>query len=162
MKRFATMALLMVVPALVALAAEDTPAGPDGVYKVTALTKGGKPAPEQVTKDFESVTIKGDKLTMKTAKEAAKVATIKIDGKAKPASIDITPEEGPEKGKTMLGIWKMDKGVLTIAISEGKDAKRPADFDGKGPSDILLELTKEEPKKEEKKEDKKDEPKKDK
>ena len=153
MKRFAMMALLMVVPALVALAADDKPVGPDGVYKVTALTKGGKPAPEDVTKDFESLTIKGDKLTMKSAKDGEKVATIKIDAKAKPATIDITPTEGPEKDKTMLGIWKLDKGVLTIAITEGKDAKRPADFDGKGKDDILLELTKEEPKKEEPKKD---------
>ena len=158
MKRFAMMALLMVVPALVAFAAEDKPAGPDGVYKVTALSKGGKPAPEDVTKGFESVTIKGDKMTMKTTKEGEKVATIKIDAKAKPATIDISPDDGPEKGKAMLGIWKMEKNVLMIAITEGKDAKRPADFDGKGPSDILLELTKDEPKKDEKKE----EPKKDK
>jgi len=153
MKRFAMMAILMAVPALVALAADDKPAGADGTYKVTGLSKGGMKAPEEVTKGFESVTIKGDKMTMKLAKEGDKVATIKIDAKSKPATIDITPDEGPEKGKAMAGIWKMEKNVLTIALAEGKDAKRPADFDGKGKDDIVIELTKEE-KKEEPKKDK--------
>ena len=153
MKRFAMIALLLTAPAMVVLAADDKPAGPEGTYKVTGLSKGGTKAPEEVTKTFEGVTIKGDKLSMKAMGET-KVATIKIDAKAKPATIDITPDEGPEKGKTMLGIWKMDKGVLTIALIEGKDTKRPADFDAKGKDDILLELTKDE--KKEEKDEKKD------
>ena len=146
MKRFATLALLMAIPALAALAADEKPAGIDGTYKVTALSKGGTKAPEEVAKSFESVTIKGDKMTMKTTGDAAKVATVKVDAKAKPATIDITPDDGMEKGKTMMGIWKVEKNVLTIVVTEGKDAKRPADFDGKGKDDVLLELTKDEPK----------------
>ena len=61
-------------------------------------------------------------------------------------------DEGPEKGKTMLGIWKLEKGVLTIAVIEGKDGetKRPEGFDGKGDKEIVLELTKEEKKKDDK------------
>jgi uncharacterized protein (TIGR03067 family) len=153
MKRFALMAALMVVPAFVVLAADDKPASPDGSYKVTSLSKGGMKAPEEVTKSFEGVTIKGDKFTMKAMGEA-KVATIKVDAKAKPATIDITPDDEKEKGKTMLGIWKLEKNVLTIALTEGKDSKRPADFDGKGKGDIVIELTKDEPKKEEPKKDK--------
>ena len=148
MKRLATLALVMIAPALVVFAADDKPAGLDGTYKVTGLTKSGKRAEEEVTKIFEGATIKGDKFTLKIMGEA-KVATIKIDAKAKPATIDMVPDEGPEKGKTMLGIWKLEKGVLTIAVIEGKDGetKRPESFDGKGDKEILLELTKEEKKK---------------
>ena len=151
MKRLATLALVMIAPALVVFAADDKPAGLDGTYKVTGLTKSGKRAEEEVTKIFEGATIKGDKFTLKIMGEA-KVATIKIDAKAKPATIDMVPDEGPEKGKTMLGIWKLEKGVLTIAVIEGKDGetKRPEGFDGKGDKEILLELTKEEKKKDDK------------
>ena len=156
MKRFATLALLMVAPALVVIAADVKPAGLDGTYKVTGLTKGGKVTPpEDVAKIFEGATIKGDKFTMKIAGEN-KTATIKVDAKAKPATIDITADEGPEKGKTMKAIYKLEKGVLTIAVTEDKsgDAKRPENFDGKGDDDILLEFTKEENKEDKKKDDK--------
>ncbi len=151
MKRLATLALLLLAPALVGFAADDKPAGLDGTYKVTRLTKSGKPVPEEVTKSFEGATIKGDKFTMKIAGED-KVATIKLDAKAKPATMDLTPDEGPEKGKTMKAIYKLEKGVLTIAVIEGKEGetKRPANFDGKGDDEILLELTKEEKKKDDK------------
>lgn len=153
MKRFAMLALLLATPALVLFAADDKPVSPDGTYKLTGLTKGGVKAPEDVTKTYESVTIKGDKMTMKRAGESEKVATIKVESKAKPKSsiIDIAPED--DRIKPMAGIWKLEKNVLTLALIEGKDAKRPADFEGKGKEDILLELTKEE-KKEEPKKDK--------
>ena len=153
MKRLAMMALLMAVPALVALAADDKPVGPDGVYKVTALTKGGKKAPDEELKALESLTIKGDKMTMKIAGVGTHTASIKVDAKAKPATIDLIPDDGPDKGETKPGIWKLEKDVLTIALAEGKDAKRPADFNGKGKDDIVIVLTKDEPKKDEPKKD---------
>ena len=156
MKRFAMFALLFLAPAMLVLAADDKPVGPDGTYKVTGLSKGGMKFPGDPATIFEGFSIKGDKLTMRMMGED-KVATIKVDAKAKPATIDITPDEGPEKGKTMLGIWKMEKGVLTLALVEGKDAKRPENFDAKGESDILMELTADEKKKEDKKEEKKEE-----
>ncbi len=145
MKRFATMAFLLVAPALVAFAADDKPAGPEGTYKVTAMSHGGAKIPDDKLKGFEGATIKGDKFTMKIGGET-KVATVKIDAKAKPATIDMSPDEGPEKGKTMKGIWKLEKGVLTIAVFVGKDGetKRPENFDGKGADDIVFELTKSE------------------
>ncbi len=151
MKRFATLTLLFFAPALFVLAADDKPAGPDGTYKVTGLTKGGKPAEAALIKTFEGVTFKGDKLTM-TIKGETKVATVKVDAKAKPATIDISPDEGPEKGKTMKGIWKLEKDKLTIAVTEDKggEVKRPENFDGKGDDDIVLELTKDEKKKDDK------------
>ncbi len=155
MKRFAGLAFLLLAPAMLVLAADDKPVGPDGVYKVSSLSKGGMKFPGDPATVFEAVTIKGDKFTMRMMGED-KVATIKIDAKAKPATIDITPDEGPEKGKTMLGIWKMEKGMLTLALVEGKDAKRPENFDAKGESDILMELTADEKKKDEKKDEKKD------
>ena len=109
MKRFAIMALLMLVPAFVVVAADDPPSV-DGSYKITGLSKGGMKAPEEVTKSFEGVTIKGDKLKLKIAGSPEMVATIKVDSKAKPfASIDMTADDGPEKGKTMLGIWKLEE-----------------------------------------------------
>ena len=70
------------------------------------------------------------------------------------AVVDQAKDEEKEKGKVRKGIWKLAKNVLTIALSEGTEDKRPENFDGKGEKDIVIELTKEEPKKEEPKKDK--------
>jgi len=151
MQRFALLALLVLAPAMVVFAADEKPESLEGSYKLTSLDKGGEKAPDEFTKGFEGATIKGDKFTMKMMGEA-KVATIKIDAKAKPATMDITADEGPEKDKTMKAIYKLEKGVLTIAVIEGKDGEttRPENFDGKGKDYIILVLTKEEKKKDEK------------
>ncbi len=146
MKRFAMMALLMLAPALILFAADDKSANPEGSYKVTGLTKGGMKPPGDPSELIEGVTIKGDKIKIKMFGEE-KVATIKIDTKAKPATIDLTPDEGDKKGQTMKGIWKMEKNVLTIVLIEGKDEKRPENFDAKGEKEMMLELTKKEDKK---------------
>ena len=144
MKRFAMMALLMVVPAF-ASAADDKPVGPEGTYKVTGLMHKGTKPPGDPSELITGVTITGDKIKIKMFGEE-KVATIKVDAKAKPATIDLIPDDGDKKGETLKGIWKIEKGVLTIVVAEGKDDKRPENFDGKGEEEMLLELTKAEKK----------------
>ncbi len=68
----------------------------------------------------------------------------KVDKDAKPATIDLVIEDGPEeaKGKTSKGIYKLDGEKLTICVSvPGKD--RPKDFAQVDDEAYLFELTKE-------------------
>jgi uncharacterized protein (TIGR03067 family) len=54
---------------------------------------------------------------------------VKVDPKAKPATLDLIIDEGPEdaKGKTSKCIYKLDGEKLTLCVSlPGKD--RPKDF----------------------------------
>src|SRR5262245_44251365 len=59
--------------------------------------------------------------------EGTDKGTIKLDPKAKPAAIDVVGTEGVNKGKTFLGIYKLEGGKLTICYDlSGKG--RPTKF----------------------------------
>jgi uncharacterized protein (TIGR03067 family) len=85
------------------------------------------------------------------------VCKVKIDPKAKPATLDLTIDEGPEdaKGKTSKCIYKMEGEKLILCVSHpGKD--RPKEFEQAEGESYVFELKKEKAKdKAEKKEEKK-------
>lgn len=144
MKRFAVAGCLLAVTlAGVALADEKALKELEGSYTVTALEKGGKAAPKEVM-DGLKVSIKGDALTITVAGEEKK-AKIKLDGSKSPATIDILPSDGPEKGKTFPGIYKVEKGEVTIVFQE-KDTGRPKEFKSEGET-MLMKMKKAEEKK---------------
>jgi uncharacterized protein (TIGR03067 family) len=78
---------------------------------------------------------------------------VKVDPKAKPATIDLVIDEGPEdaKGKTSKCIYKLDGEKLILCVSlPGHD--RPKEFEQAEGESFLFELKKEKAKdKEEKK-----------
>jgi len=104
----------------------------EGTYKVVGLTKSGDVVPDDVLKSV-SVIFKADEMTLKLP-ERALPAKIKVDGKKSPMTIEITPSDGPEKGKTFLGIYRIEKDELTIAFNEKGD--RPTEFKAEG--DVAL------------------------
>ncbi len=105
----------------------------EGTYKITTAEKGGKAAPKELI-DTASVTIKGDELTISFGVDDKKTAKIKVGGDAKLATIDLSPSEGAEKGKTFPGIYKLEKGELTLVFTEKTD--RPKEF--KSDDDVIL------------------------
>jgi uncharacterized protein (TIGR03067 family) len=109
----------------------------EGTYKVTAAEKGGVAAPKGEV-DF-TVTIKGDEMTVKTP-NGEKKAKIKVDPTKTPAHIDLSPTDGPEKGKTFPGLYKLEKGELTIVFAEG-DA-RPKGLKAEG-EEMMIKMKKE-------------------
>lgn len=118
----------------------------EGTYKITAAEKGGKAAPKELT-DTATVMIKGDELTIAFGADDKKVAKIKVGADAKPATIDLSPTDGAEKGKTFPGIYKLEKGELTLLFTEKADRPKllPTDDGYKADDDaILLKLKKSE------------------
>jgi uncharacterized protein (TIGR03067 family) len=102
----------------------------EGNYTPVSMTKGGRPAPDE---DIKSVTfhIKGDLFIIrfgKSDKGEEKTATIVLDTTQKPTAIDMTPKEGPEAGKPMLGIVKIDKDAVTLCWTDEDKPVRPKDF----------------------------------
>ena len=143
MKRFAMAGGLLVAAfAGVLFAQEKLLKELEGTYKVTALEKGGKALPKGKAESLK-IAIKGDELIV-TADGEEKKAKIKVDGSKTPATIDITPTDGPEKGKTFPGIVKSEKGEVTIVFTESGD--RPKEFKSEGEA-LLLKMKKEEKKK---------------
>lgn len=124
LKRF-VIALVLFSAATVAIAADLDLKALSGNYKITGLQKGGQDAPKEVLDGVKGVTIVGDEFTVDTGGEK-KIAKIKLDGSKKPVTIDLIPEDGPQKGKAMPGILTLEKGVLKIGMSEG--GERPTEF----------------------------------
>jgi uncharacterized protein (TIGR03067 family) len=118
-----------------AIRADDVPDGKalEGTYTVLSATKGGKPVGDDVVKDAK-LTIAGEELTF-SVKEKNLPAKFKIDAKAKPLAIDISPTDGPEKGKTFLGIYSFQDGELTLAFTE--KGERPKDFSGSNDATVI-------------------------
>jgi len=143
MKRFAWAGGLMVAAfAGVVLADEKALKELEGTYTVTALEKGGKPAPKEIAEGLK-VTIKGDSfiltMTSDDKKSEEKKAKIKVDSSKTPGTIDITPSDGPEKDKTFPGIYKSEKGEVTIVFVEKGD--RPKEFKSEGDA-MLVKMKK--------------------
>lgn len=112
----------------------------EGTYKLTHAEKDGKAA-EKALLETVTVTIKGDELVMAFSADDKKTAKIKVTPDAKLSTIDLAPQDGPEKGKTFPGIYKLEKGELTLAFSE--KGERPKEFKSENEA-ILLRLKKSE------------------
>ncbi len=97
----------------------------EGTYKLVHAERDGMLA-EKAVIDGVTVVIKGDEFVVSSAPDDKKVAKIKTAPDAKLSTIDFTPQDGLEKGKTFPGIYKLEKGELTIAMSERGD--RPKEF----------------------------------
>lgn len=103
-----------------------------GSYTAVALNKDGKDAPAAVVAEMKAK-IEKDEITF-TVKDKEFPAKLKVDPTKTPHHLDFAPTEGPEKGRTFPGIYKLEKGELVLAFTEKAD--RPADFTGA--KDVLV------------------------
>ena len=103
----------------------------EGTYAATSMTKGGEKATDDLLSSVVSITIKGESLIvrLKGEKEEDHAGTLLVDVTQKPIAIDMTPKDGPNAGKPMLGIIKVDKDAVTICWADRGDATaRPKEF----------------------------------
>lgn len=133
----ATLAVgVAVLTAGFALAADDKKPL-EGKWTIESVTKSGKPDDGMKGASREHV---GDKYTITPAKGSPSPATegtFTFDPEKK--TIDMKPASGNFKGKTLLGIYKLDGETLTMAFSE-KD--RPKDFESKEGSGVVVAVMK--------------------
>ena len=129
-------ALALMSVAVVGLARADEKALKEleGTYKVVSIERDGKFA-EKAIVDTITVTFKGDEFVMGLGADDKKVAKIKATADPKLSTIDVSPQDGPEKGKTFPGIYKLDKGELTLAFSETAD--RPKEFKSEAETTLI-------------------------
>lgn len=67
----------------------------------------------------------------------------RVDPAKTPKEIDLTPNVGPAAGKTLKGIYKIEKDTLTICYVGGKvedpeKKERPTEFDTKKRDDVVI------------------------
>src|SRR5438128_2163613 len=96
-----------------------------GNWNFVSLEAEGMKFPAQMFKGAKII-IKGDTFTSIT-REATYSGTVKVDTTKKPKTIDLIFTEGPEKGKTSLGIYDLDGDSLKICLGlAGRD--RPEEY----------------------------------
>jgi uncharacterized protein (TIGR03067 family) len=111
-----------------------------GNWTVASAELDGKPDPVRMS---AKITYSGDTFTRSNAGQTVH-GKIKIDPAAKPKIMDATYTDGPDKDKSLEGIYSLEGDKLKICASPpGK--KRPAEFSSKG-GQLLLVLQKEKPK----------------
>ena len=112
-----------------------------GTWKFESLEIEGKKAPEEAFKGSRLV-IKGDQFTYTEGNGTYK-GNFKVDVTQKPKTIDITFTDGPEKGKTIVGIYELEGDTYKVCLSVN-DKDRPKEFASKAGSGHVLEVLKRE------------------
>jgi uncharacterized protein (TIGR03067 family) len=117
----------------------------EGTWRITSLEMEGMKLPDDQVKQMAArLIIQGDQFTFKDPVSIHK-GTFKVDPGKKPKQIDITFTEGPEKGKGIQGIYKLEGDTYTLCASiAGKE--RPVEFASKPGSGHVLEVLKREQK----------------
>lgn len=111
--------------AVPAVAADPTA----GKWVIESVSRDGKP--DDSLKGAVRVH-DGDKYTVTPAAGSTAqpvTGTFTADAGKTPATIDMKPESGRYKGKTLLGVFKLDGDTLTVAFAE-PGRPRPTGFDG--------------------------------
>jgi uncharacterized protein (TIGR03067 family) len=114
----------------------------EGTWQFVSIEIEGKKVPEEQVKNSGKLVLKGDQFTLRQGDVTYK-GTLKVDLTQKPKRIDITFTDGPEKGRTSLGIYELDGDTYKVCIGlTGKD--RPTEFASKPGSGHVLEVLKRE------------------
>ncbi len=108
-----------------------------GTWKFVALEiEGVKAQPEQFKN--ARMTLQGEEFTM-TDGSAVYKGTFKVDVGKDPKHLDVSFADGPEKGKTSLGIYEVNGETWKLCLGlAGKD--RPREFVSKPGSGHVLEV----------------------
>src|ERR1700720_3417383 len=104
---------LLLLPA--ALLRADAPKGDkdlDGDWEMVSTVRDGKDvAPPGEGKAL--LTINGDSVTFKMGDMSHK-GTIKVDASKTPKTLDLMPADGPQAGKTLVGIYEVKGDELRV------------------------------------------------
>ena len=132
--RRSKLAMLLTCGVAAAVWAGDDPAAKDvealqGEWRAVEQTAEGRKAQDGEAKMFR-IAVKGDRLTLRAGGDARK-ARFKLDPAKSPRAIDLTWLDGPEKGRTVPGIYAVEKGRWRLCVpnaKKGEAEERPKEF----------------------------------
>lgn len=112
-----------------------------GEWEIVAAEQQGTDRSSFVQNFSPTMVIEGTKYTF-TAGNNIERGEIKLDPKAKIPTLDQDIQEGIQKGKTQLGIYKFEGDTLKICLSEEGGTTRPSSFKtvAEGPEYVMFTL----------------------
>jgi uncharacterized protein (TIGR03067 family) len=130
MKRI-LIAMMLLASSLVAAENDDTEAELkklEGNWQLTRQEERGALTPKPVVANLRIV-IEGNEMAWYIGNPASnQTADLKVDPTTNPKSIDAEITKNSAIGKTMLGIYKLDKDTLEICWGDPGSEKRPKKF----------------------------------
>jgi uncharacterized protein (TIGR03067 family) len=101
-----------------------------GTWKVEKAEFAGNDA-TALLKELKLIVSEGGKYAVEIGKEKDE-GTVIIDVSKKPKEMDIKPTVGPNKGKTIKTIYKLDGDTLTVCYNlDTEKGARPEKFESK-------------------------------
>jgi uncharacterized protein (TIGR03067 family) len=113
-----------------------------GKWKLEKAELGGKDA-LALLKDLKFEILEGGKYVIQLGEKDE--GTFTVDPAKKPAEMDIKGTDGPNKGKTIKAIYKIDGDTVTICYELG-GGDRPTKFESKADTKQFLAVYKREKK----------------
>jgi RNA polymerase sigma factor (sigma-70 family) len=110
-----------------------------GTWVLVSSEEGGQRAPEELIKEARVTFAADGKMTVKQG-EKEQEFTYQLDPAKKPKEFNGTND----KGRTVLGIYKLDGDTLTVCFDRGGD--RPTEFASPAGTTVVLEVLKREKK----------------
>ncbi|HET6327609.1 MAG TPA: TIGR03067 domain-containing protein [Planctomycetaceae bacterium] len=107
----------------------------NGRWTPETAVMAGEAFPEEMRKSIH-LTLSDGKYTVNIGDQVDE-GTYKVDESKTPKTITIVGKKGPNEGKTILGIYELDKGTLKVCYDMSGKAF-PAKFESKADSQLFL------------------------
>jgi uncharacterized protein (TIGR03067 family) len=108
-----------------------------GVWRPMKLERGGKVVRDAFLPGARFV-VDGAALRLKVGDKTLQELRLTLDPSQEPAAVDLTAASGPTRGKTALGIYRLEGERLTLCWPLADDSRRPTTFRGKGDKDVAV------------------------
>ena len=111
----------------------------EGQWKAVAMEAGGKPFPKESVPDFTFIVGANGKSTGQSP-QGEYQATITVDPKKSPKTIDNLHESGTQNGKKQYGIYKLerDKWTVCMTLPGVAESDLPKDFNTTGTATVVF------------------------
>jgi uncharacterized protein (TIGR03067 family) len=116
-----------------------------GTWRLSSKEEDGKKFSEEEIKDVIGTIDGSGNVSVRRGDKVVNEGTVKLDPTKKPKTIDVTFTGGERKGKSVLGIYEIERDTFRVCVARPGD-ERPTEFSAKAGSGHILIVYKREKK----------------